>query len=48
MSRTSVIVVIGGQMNSGPDAWTAANGGLTATNKINRKVLFPVIYLLII
>ena len=22
----------------GPDAWTPANGGLTATNKLNRRV----------
>jgi len=24
-------------MGQGPDAWTPQNGGLTATNKLNRK-----------
>jgi len=25
-------------MGDGPDAWTPVNGGLTATNKLNRKM----------
>ena len=27
-----------GAMGDGPDAWTPVNGGLTATNKLNRKM----------
>ena len=28
-------------MGTGPDAWTPVNGGLTATNKINRRQARP-------
>lgn len=31
------VTLLNGQMGQGPDAWTPVNGGLTATNKINRK-----------
>ena len=31
------VTLLDGAMGDGPDAWTPANGGLTATNKIQRK-----------
>ena len=35
------VTLLDGSMGDGPDAWTPANGGLTATNKIQRKVSAP-------
>jgi long-chain acyl-CoA synthetase len=35
------VTLLDGSMGDGPDAWTPANGGLTATNKIQRKVIPP-------
>lgn len=32
------VTLLNGGMGEGPDAWTPANGGLTATNKIQRKM----------
>jgi len=31
------VTLLNGAMGDGPDAWTPVNGGLTATNKLNRK-----------
>jgi len=31
------VTLLNGGMGQGPDAWTPQNGGLTATNKLNRK-----------
>ncbi len=31
------VTLLNGGMGDGPDAWTPSNGGLTATNKIQRK-----------
>ena len=35
------VTLLDGSMGDGPDAWTPANGSLTATNKIQRKVPPP-------
>lgn len=31
------VTLLNGGMGQGPDAWTPANGGLTPTNKLNRR-----------
>jgi hypothetical protein len=31
------VTLLNGNLGQGPDAWTPANGGLTPTNKLNRK-----------
>ena len=31
------VTLLNGNMGQGPQAWTPANGGLTPTNKLNRK-----------
>lgn len=31
------VTLLNGAMGDGPEAWTPVNGGLTATNKLNRK-----------
>eukprot|EP00918_Siedleckia_nematoides_P023790 GHVU01051344.1.p1 GENE.GHVU01051344.1~~GHVU01051344.1.p1 ORF type:complete len:732 (+),score=185.52 GHVU01051344.1:2-2197(+) len=37
------VTLLDGSMGDGPDAWTPANGGLTATNKIQRKAAVKLI-----
>eukprot|EP00960_Hanusia_phi_P033133 750298-Hanusia_phi.AAC.3 len=36
------VTLLDGQMGQGPDAWTPQNGGLTATNKLQRKTAIKV------
>jgi long-chain acyl-CoA synthetase len=37
------VTLLDGSMGDGPDAWTPANGGLTATNKLQRKTAMKLI-----
>jgi long-chain acyl-CoA synthetase len=37
------VTLLDGAMGDGPDAWTPANGGLTATNKLQRKTAIKLI-----